>query len=804
MIVHKFGGSSLADAQGFKNVAEIINSGAKPYITVVSAMYGVTNQLQLSIHQAQDSNKDYLKTIETLKIKHYELLESLQLSELKSVVDEQLDKVSVALQGVFVTRACPEVTSDFIMGSGEILSAQVLASYLKTDFLDARELIFVDENKVLDTKNSEEAQKKFKSSQYIATGYIATSSYDMTMTTLGRNGSDYSAALIAQLFNADELIIWTDIDGVYNADPRIVPQAEVVPEMSYSEAMELAYFGAKVIHPKTMGPAIHSSIPLRIKDSFHPEKPGTLITNKASESKTIVKGFTLVSDIALINLEGSGLIGVPGISEKLFSCLSKERISVMAISQASSEHSICIAVQSSQAKKAQKAMEKAFHYELTHQLVQNVELLDGCCLLAAVGDKMAQTPGVASRLFSALAKVGVNIKAIAQGSSERNITLVIKKEQAEKAIKAAHAAFNLSDQTLSVGLIGPGLIGKQLLKQLSEQLESLKTKYNLDVRVRGILSSQKMLLSDDGLELNSWADQWESKAEASDINAFSKFIKSDYYPHHVIIDCTASDKISEHYPEWIDERLHIITPNKKAGSSDISHYKQIQQNLKQSQTQYLYETTVGAGLPIIKTLRDLIQTGDEVYKIEGVFSGTLSYIFNNFNSETSFSEIVKIAKQRGFTEPDPRDDLSGMDVARKVLILGREMGLEKNISDVSIENLVPKPLQAIESSDEFMQKLSDFDSEMEEKRKQAEEKGEVLRFVGSVDSQGNISAELKSYPKDHAFGGLSGTDNIISFTTKNYNSQPLIIRGPGAGPEVTAEGVFADLLRLAYNLGSRL
>ena len=322
--------------------------------------------------------------------------------------------------------------------------------------------------------------------------------------------------------------------------------------------------------------------------------------------------------------------------------------------------------------------------------------------------------------------------------------------------------------------------------------------------MRGILSSQKMLLSDDGLALNDWADQWESKAQASDIHAFGEFIKSDYYPHHVIIDCTASDKISEFYPKWIEERLHIITPNKKAGSSDISHYKQIQQNLKQSQTQYLYETTVGAGLPIIKTLRDLIQTGDEVYKIEGVFSGTLSYIFNNFNSETSFSEIVKLAKQKGFTEPDPRDDLSGMDVARKVLILGREMGLEKNISDVSIENLVPKPLQGIESSDEFMQKLSDFDSEMETKRKQAEDKGEVLRFVGSVDREGNISAELKSYPKDHAFGGLSGTDNIISFTTKNYNSQPLIIRGPGAGPEVTAEGVFADLLRLAYNLGSRL
>lgn len=804
MIVHKFGGSSLADAKGFKNVAKIIEANTKPYITVVSAMYGVTNQLQLSIHQAQDSNQDYIKTLESLKIKHYSLLEDLQLSELKSVVDEQLDKVSVALQGVYVTKACPEVTSDFIMGSGEILSAQILANYLKTQFLDTRELIFVDENKVLDPVNSKQALDKFKVQNYIATGYIATSSYDMTMTTLGRNGSDYSAALVAQLFNASELIIWTDIDGVYNADPRMVPQAEVVPEMSYSEAMELAYFGAKVIHPKTMGPAIHAGIPLRIKDSFNPEKPGTLISNTVSESKTIVKGFTLVPEISLLNLEGSGLIGVPGISEKLFSCLTRERISVMAISQASSEHSICIAVQSAQAQKAQKAIEKAFHYELTHQLVQNIELVSDCCLLAAVGDRMAQTVGVASRLFSALAKVGVNIKAIAQGSSERNITLVVKKEQAEKAIKAAHAAFNLSDQTLSVGLIGPGLIGKQLLTQLCEQLDTLKQKYNLDVRVRGILSSNKMLLNEEGLNLSKWSDLWGSEAKPSNIEEFSKFIKSDYYPHHVIIDCTASDAISEYYPQWIEQRLHIITPNKKAGSSEISHYNKIQQNLKESLTQYLYETTVGAGLPIIKTLRDLIQTGDEVYKIEGVFSGTLSYIFNNFNAQTSFSEIVKTAKEKGYTEPDPRDDLSGMDVARKVLILGREMGLVKNISDVKIQNLVPQALQSIESTEEFLTELSKFDNDMEAKRKEAEDKGEVLRFVGSVNSEGEISAELKSYPKEHAFGGLSGTDNIISFTTKNYNSQPLIIRGPGAGPEVTAEGVFADLLRLAYNLGSRL
>lgn len=804
MIVHKFGGSSLANAGGFKNVSNILAQSKTPYITVVSAMGGVTNQLQLCIHQAQEQSDEFLKTIENLKIKHYELLEQLQLSELKTIVDQQFDKVTVALQGVFVTRACPEVTADFIMGSGEVLSAKILASYVKSDFLDARELIFVDENKVLALKNSQDAASEFKIKNYIATGYIATSINDMTMTTLGRNGSDYSAALIAQLFNAEELIIWTDIDGVYNADPRIVPQAEVVPEMSYSEAMELAYFGAKVIHPKTMGPAIHAAIPLRIKDSFNPDKPGTLISKSAKVTDKIVKGFTLVPEISILNLEGSGLVGVPGISEKLFSCLSRERISVMAISQASSEHSICIAVQSAQAHKAKNAIEKAFHYELTHQLVQKVELVSDCCLLAAVGDRMAQTPGVASRLFSALAKVGVNIRAIAQGSSERNITLVVDSNQAEKAIKAAHASFNLSDQTLSVGLIGPGLIGKQLLLQLSEQLAILKSKYNLDVRVRGILSSKKMLLNEEGIDLSRWADLWISNSEDADINKFSAHIKSDYYPHHVMIDCTASDFVAEHYPKWIEDRLHIITPNKKAGSSQLAHYQLIQEKLQISNTQYLYETTVGAGLPIIKTLRDLLQTGDEVYKIEGVFSGTLSYIFNNFNANTSFSEIVKKAKDQGYTEPDPRDDLSGMDVARKVLILGREMGLEKNISDVNIENLVPEKLQEVKSANEFLSALKDFDSEMECKRKQAEDKGEVLRYVGHVDNKGNISAQLKSYPKDHAFGGLSGTDNIISFTTKNYNSQPLIIRGPGAGPEVTAEGVFADLLRLAYNLGSQL
>lgn len=820
MLVHKFGGTSLADANCFLNVYNIVkhSSTSTPQVIVVSAMAGVTNLLQLCLDEAKAQKlKNVPVHLEKIREKHKDLILQLGLDSetYQSFVDEEITQVATALETVAATKSVPEQIFDFVMGRGEILSSKLLTALFQkkgndTRWIDARELLVVDEHKqpLADECQARVDKAKINKTELcIATGYIA-STLDGIMTTLGRNGSDYSASLFARFLRAEELIIWTDVAGVYNADPRKVPQAQVIKHLSYSEAMEMAFFGAKVLHPRTMGPAIQAKIPILIKSSLAPEAPGTLISlNSSIEEghKNVVKGFSIGDNISLINIEGSGMIGVPGTSEKLFGSLARAQISVVAISQASSEHSICIAVNGSDADKAENVIRQAFNYELSHQQIQDVEVIPDCALLAAVGDGMAKTKGVASHLMGALAKAGVNIKAIAQGSSERNITIVIKSYDAQKALNAAHAAFNLSEQTFSVGLIGPGLIGGNLLDQLRDQIGTLKKNYNLDIRLRGLVSSKKMYLAEEQVDLSNWQTLWKQEAQPVDFEAFVDHIKSPYYPHTVLIDCTASDSIASRYDQWMKHGIHIITPNKKAGSGNQKYYDTLRSNTKKYGSEYLYETTVGAGLPIIKSLRDLLQTGDKIEKIEGVFSGTLSYLFNSFDPSQSFSENVKKAKEQGFTEPDPRDDLSGTDVARKVLILAREVGLKLELSDVEIDSLYPKELDAIKDPEKFLVEYQKFDNSMAAKAKAAQQRGCVLRYAGSVDIKNKkVTAKLVEFSTDHPFAGLKGSDNIISFTTQYYKAQPLIIRGPGAGPAVTAAGVFADLLRLSYRLGSPL
>jgi aspartokinase/homoserine dehydrogenase 1 len=581
-----------------------------------------------------------------------------------------------------------------------------------------------------------------------------------------------------------------------------VPDATVIDSLSYNEAMELAYFGAKVIHPQTMAPAVGSGIPIWIRNTFAPEKIGTLICAKP-QSSLPVKGITSIEKVALINLEGAGMIGVPGTANRLFGALREEGISVILISQGSSEHSICCAIPQDQAERAASVVRQAFERELKEGQIQDVDVAPDLAILAAVGDGMAGTPGVAAKVFNALGSTSVNIRAIAQGASERNISVVVDGKHATRALRAVHAGLYLSSHTISVGVIGPGTVGRVLLNQLASQSARLLRDAKLDFRVRGIMSSKRMLLAESGVPLESWKAQFDVNSVEADFGGFMEHVRVDYLPHTVIIDCTASADIAKRYPDWLAAGIHVITPNKKANSADLPFYRRLREARRTGAAHYLYETTVGAGLPVVQTLRDLRETGDEITSVEGIFSGTLAYIFNTYDGRKSFSDIVRDARQRGYTEPDPRDDLSGMDVARKLIILGREMGLDLEMADVEVESLVPAGLET-GSIEDFMARLPQHDASMNDRLQTARSRGKVLRYVGRLTADGKATVGVVELDARHAFANIALTDNVVRFATRRYCDNPLIVQGPGAGPEVTAGGVFADLLRLAAYLGARL
>jgi aspartokinase/homoserine dehydrogenase 1 len=566
--------------------------------------------------------------------------------------------------------------------------------------------------------------------------------------------------------------------------------------------MELAYFGAKVIHPQTMAPAVEKKIPIWIRNTFAPDTPGTLICESPVSSHA-VKGITSIDRVALVNLEGAGMIGVPGTAERLFGALRDEGVSVILISQGSSEHSICFAVPEADAALTERTVRQAFDTELRQGQIQNVDLVTGCSILSVVGDGMAGTPGIAAAVFGALAAAGVNIRAIAQGSSERNISTVIDERQSTRALRSVHARFYLSPHTVSIGLIGPGTVGAVLLEQIESQRERLLRDFHLDLRVRGILSSKKMLLSDGSLSPQDWQAN-SQRAQMSDIVAFSEHVHAEHLPHAVILDCSASATIADQYPRWLAAGIHIVTPNKKANSGSLDLYTRIAEARRAGGSHYLYEATVGAGLPIIVTLRDLRETGDEIRRIEGIFSGTLAYLFNVWDGTQPFSAVVRDAKAKGFTEPDPRDDLSGMDVARKLVILGREMGLKIELADVALEGLIPAQLATC-PPDEFMQRLEELDAPMLARLESARKANRVLRYVAALDAASRkASVGLVELERSHPFANINLTDNIVQFVTSRYHQNPLVVQGPGAGPAVTAGGVFADLLRVCAYLGAKL
>ncbi|HLQ12343.1 MAG TPA: bifunctional aspartate kinase/homoserine dehydrogenase I [Steroidobacteraceae bacterium] len=818
-VVHKFGGSSVADAQCFSRVAAIIESQPGQRLAVVlSACRGVTDALLQLVALAERQDESWRRELIALRERHAEIATALLPAALVEEYVEEIARDAQDLDSVLratqMMRTAGGHVRDKVSGYGEIWSTRLFWRYLQhrgkrrgTQWIDARACVVAEWGSLGPAIQWQLSTERLKAllppdaGTLVITGFIASDATGI-QTTLGRNGSDYSASIFGALLAAGEIQIWTDVDGVLSADPRRVPDAQVIGALSYNEAMELAYFGAKVIHPQTMAPAFSHNIPIWIRNTFAPEKSGTLICAHP-QSLQPVKGITSIDDVALVNLEGAGMIGVPGTAHRLFGALRDEDISVILISQGSSEHSICCAIPAGQAARARLVLERAFARELADGQIQSIDVSTELAILAVVGDGMAGMPGVAAKVFNALGTANVNVRAIAQGASERNISVVVDGSHATRALRAVHAGFYLSPHTLSIGIIGPGTVGQVLLDQLASQRERLAKQFNIDLRVRGIMSSRQMALPAQGIALNRWRAQLAHNPLEPDFERFLAHVRVDYLPHTVIIDCSNNESVALRYHDWLAAGVHVITPNKKANSGALSYYQSLQAARRRSGAHYLYEATVGAGLPVIQTLRDLRETGDEIASIEGIFSGTLAYLFNVYDGTQPFSAIVRDAKQRGYTEPDPRDDLSGTDVARKLIILGREMGLGLEMRDVRVESLVPDDLVR-GSSEEFLEQLPRYDAKLAQRFADAKARGRVLRYVGRVSAKGEATVGLDEFESKHAFANLALTDNVVRYVTSSYCDNPLIIQGPGAGPAVTAGGVFADLLRLATFLGARL
>jgi len=818
--VHKFGGSSVADAACMQRAADILEKETCTRLGVVlSASRGVTDALLALITQAE-RQQPVADGVQALRDRHAGMAQTLIPGSATDLyvagVDRDCQDIVGILHAVHLTRSASSAVRDLVAGFGEIWSTRLFAKHLESrgrrpgrvSWVDARDIVRVDWSPLGPSVRWDESRANAMQVvppdvevTLVITGFIARTA-DGLQTTLGRNGSDFSASIFGDLLDAEEIVIWTDVDGVLSADPRRVPDAQVIDSLSYHEAMELAYFGAKVIHPQTMAPAVAKRIPIWIRNTFRPETSGSLISASPS-SLHPVKGITSIDGVALVNLEGAGMIGVPGTAQRLFGALREDGISVILISQGSSEHSICFAIPEAEAERTARTVRHAFHAELNGGQIQNVDVVRGCSILSVVGDGMAGTPGVAAQVFGSLGASGVNVRAIAQGSSERNISVVIDERQTTRALRSVHSGFYLSPHTVSLGLIGPGAVGSVLLDQLASQAARLTRDFHIDLRLRAVMTSRAMALSDSAIPLDAWREALR-QGQPPDMLRFEDHVNAEHLPHAVILDCSASEEIAEQYPRWLAAGIHVVTPNKRANSGPLDLYEALHEARRAAGSHYLYEATVGAGLPIIQTLRDLRETGDEIRRIEGILSGTLAYLFNVWDGQRPFSAIVRDAKANGYTEPDPRDDLSGTDVARKLVILGREMGLRLELADVELEGLIPSTLWEC-AVDEFMERVSELDAPMLERLNAANAKGCVLRYVAALDAgPGRATVGLVELDRSHPFANINLTDNVVRFVTSRYDRNPLVIQGPGAGPAVTAGGVFADLLRVCAYLGAKL
>lgn len=817
MKILKFGGSSVGNAARIKGVISIIRSSIKQNkdISVVfSAFQGITDLLIKMSNLASQGKLEYLdvfKEIETRHIKTIqELIEIKNQSGIIASIKMSLNELEDVTNGVYLVKELSPRTLDFIMSFGERLSCFIINQALidaniKSEFLDSRQVIKTDNNfgsaRVdfnLTNKNIKEYFKAHTKLQVI-TGFIGSTKNSET-TTLGRGGSDYSASIFGAALEVEEIEIWTDVDGVMTADPKKVKNAFALDTVTYEEAMELSHFGAKVIHPPTMHPALAKHIPIRIKNTFNPEFKGTVISSKTQHNEYDVKGISSIDDISLIRVQGSGMVGVAGIAKRIFAALSQRKINIILITQASSEHSLCLAVLPKYAQAAKEEIENELSFEIKDRKVNEVIVENYFSIIAIVGEKMRNTPGIAGKVFQAFGKNGVNIAAIAQGSSELNISVVIAKQDEAKALNALHDAFFLSGKkTLNIFMIGTGLIGSTFLKQLGNHVDTLADEYQLNFKVMGLANSRKMIFNSAGISLAKWKSELEASEEKLDLDGFIENMTALNLPNSIFVDCSSTDVVGKKYLKILESNISIVTPNKKSNSAKYEYFLKLKHTAIKHNVKFLYETTVGAGLPIINTLSDLVTSGDKLIKVEGILSGTLSFIFNTYTKGKNFSEVLREAKEKGYTEPDPREDLNGFDVARKLLILARLSGLALEFKDIKIENLVPPKARKAKTVEEFFVKLKESDSYFEAKLKHAEENGKVLRYIAKLEN-GKAEIALQEVDEKHPFYSLTGSDNIFSFYTNNYRFHPIVIKGPGAGAEVTASGVFADVLRISNYL----
>lgn len=819
MKILKFGGSSVASPERIDHVAKIIqslNKAGEKIAVVVSAMGGMTDKLVEMSQLASSGNLDYLDQLEHFSNQHRKVVNQLVKESdrhpaiLQEIIEGQ-EELGNLLKGLYLTRDLTPRTMDYIFSFGERSSAfilsQVLSSYgTPAIFVNAREMVKTDDTygaaKVKMGITGENIRRHFAENPNhisIITGFIGSTEDGIT-TTLGRGGSDFTAAIFANAVNAEEIQIWTDVDGVLTADPRRVKQAFCIKNMTYEEAMEMSHFGAKVIYPPTITPALEKNIPIRIKNTFNPEGEGTLIAKEVPRDEHAVKGIASIGNVTLLTLEGSGLWGRASIAARLFRVLDEKKVHAILITQGSSEHAICFAVNPAQAESARLGIEEEFELEIKMRIVNPVKVESDLAVIAAIGDNMRSQPGISGKFFTALGKNGVNIIATAQGSSERNITVVIRKEDEAKALIAVHDVFFLSSYyVLNVYVVGVGLIGGTLLEQIQAQKAYLKQHQFVEIRVVGMANTRKMLFKPEGIDLSNWQEQLNASEEISDLSEFVRKMKEFNLPNSVFVDNTADKGIVAHYGDILEGSISISTPNKVAVSGSYKDYLNLKSLADRQNVKFFYETNVGAGLPVLTTLTDLVKSGDRILKIEGVLSGSLSFIFNSFQPGIPFSDIVREAREKGFTEPDPREDLSGRDVARKLLILARESGLPMEGEEIEVENILPQACLDAATVDEFFEALDEANPEFEARVKKAGEDGKVLRFIATLEGD-RAFISLQSLDETSPFYNLSGSDNMIVFTSARYKDRPLVVKGPGAGAEVTAAGVFAEILRIGYYL----
>jgi len=814
MQVIKFGGSSVASAENINKVVEIVKTktGERKIAVVVSALGGITDLLLQCAHLAAAGNESYKIILQEIELRHLntvkELIPVTQQSSVLSAVKKMCNEIEDICNGIFLLGELSDRTKDKIVSYGELISSQVIAAKFKAvgmdvAWKDSREMIQTDSNfgaALVDFSKTNTAIKNYfdaaSSTLYILPGFIAADA-NGTTTTLGRGGSDYTAAIIAGAMDAKVLEIWTDVSGMMTADPRIVTNIKLIPKISYQEAMELSHFGAKVIYPPTIQPVMSKNIPVWIKNTFAPEDEGTVIQNESMTNGSAIRGISSINKISLLSLEGSGMVGIPGFSKRLFEALANYKINVILITQSSSEHSICVAVDSASAAIAKQAVDAAFAYEIETKKVEPIFVENDLAIVAVVGDNMKSHTGIAGKMFSAMGKNGVNIRAIAQGSSERNISSVIAVSDVTKAVNVLHEAFfETTYKQVNVFIAGAGNVGSKLLAQLNQQLEFLKNSNRLNIKIVGLANSKKALLNDDGIDLNKWKELLTA-APANTIEGYIDTIIAKNLRNTIFVDVTASDVVATCYNKLLQRSIAVVACNKVACSSSYNYYQQLKDSAREFNAKFLFETNVGAGLPIIGTLNDLISSGDKINKMQAVLSGTLNFVFNNYDGKKSFASVVKQAQDEGYTEPDPRLDLSGKDVMRKIMILARESGEKIEMDDIANNSFMPESCMQ-GSVENFYAEMEKQEAHFKAIYEEAAAKGNKLKFVASYEN-GKAAVGLQHINPEHDFYHLYGKDNIVLFYTNRYPEQPMVVKGAGAGAEVTASGVFADIIRATHN-----